>query len=325
MQNMNFFIKPASGHCNMRCRCCYEDETSAREGGNTGIMSLDTADKLITEAFVSLSDQGGITFDFQGGAHIGGSSLFQALCLSSSKGQRQWSAGKLCNSDQRPRPDRKLGAGYLQFIPCLDPLEVERGSMPYSLTPELYGDFLCALFDEWYRDFSAGKYTSIRLFDNYVHLAMGLPAGTCSTAGTCGAYFVVEGDGTLYPCDFYCLDDWKLGKLGEVPLPDLAAGKVAQQFLADGLEHPAECKTCPWVRLCNGGCKRDWVRVKEGNHNYFCPSFRKFFDYAAPGFLKLPAPSGSTDFLCNRKMGIPHDTLAKACHQHRFDPLGQPS
>ena len=104
---------------------------------------------------------------------------------------------------------QKTGVEFLQFIPCLDPLGMPRGCMPYSLLPEDYGTFLCALFDEWYRDWSTGHYTSVRLFDDYVHLAMGLPAGTCSTSGSCGAYFVVEADGSVYPCDFYVLDDWE--------------------------------------------------------------------------------------------------------------------
>lgn len=29
--------------------------------------------------------------------------------------------------------------------------------------------------------------------------------------GCCNCYFVVEGDGSVYPCDFYCMDAWKLG------------------------------------------------------------------------------------------------------------------
>lgn len=30
--------------------------------------------------------------------------------------------------------------------------------MPYSLTPELYAQFLCALFDAWYRDWRTITY-----------------------------------------------------------------------------------------------------------------------------------------------------------------------
>ena len=67
--------------------------------------------------------------------------------------------------------------GYLQFIPCLDPLGEEPGSQEYSLTPEAYGDFLCRLFDLWYRDAKVGRAPSIRQFENYVEMLLGLSAG----------------------------------------------------------------------------------------------------------------------------------------------------
>ena len=44
---------------------------------------------------------------------------------------------------------KATGVRYLQFIPCLDPLGEQRGIENYSLSPELYAQFLCALFDAW--------------------------------------------------------------------------------------------------------------------------------------------------------------------------------
>lgn len=176
---------------------------------------------------------------------------------------------------------QKLGVRYLQFIPCLDPLGAPRGSMEYSLTPELYGSFLCGLFDAWFLDWKNGCYTSIRLFDDHVHLAMGLPASTCSTSGICGAYLVVEGDGTLYPCDFYCLDRWSLGRVGDAPLEAFLHSDKERTFLAQGEQHPVECVSCPWRRFCSGGCKRDWDTDETGNHNYFCSAFQTYFAHAA--------------------------------------------
>ena len=182
---------------------------------------------------------------------------------------------------------QKLGARHLQFIPCLDPLGETRGAMPYSLTPALYGGFLCALFDAWYQDWAAGRYTSVRLFDDYVHLAMGLPAGTCSTSGHCGAYFVVEGDGALYPCDFYCLDEWKLGRLGEQTLEEFARCDKETLFLQQGEQRPAECAACRWRAFCQGGCKRDWYQDATGPHNHYCPAFQQFFAHAEPRLREI--------------------------------------
>ena len=185
---------------------------------------------------------------------------------------------------------KKLGARYLQFIPCLDPLEAERGSLPYSLLPKDYAAFLCALFDAWYADWKAGRYVSIRLFDDYVHLMMGLPAGTCATNGRCGPCFVCEGDGGLYPCDFYVLDEWLLGHVDEgEPLARIASCERERTFLEQSAQKPAACADCRWQRLCNGGCKRDRHMADGEMQNYYCPAFRAVFAHAAGRLSQIAA------------------------------------
>lgn len=176
---------------------------------------------------------------------------------------------------------QKTGIRYLQFIPCLDPLGEERGHRPWSLIPKVYGDFLCALFDEWYRDWEKGKYISIRLFEDYVHLAMKETPSTCATNGKCGAYFVVEADGSVYPCDFYVLDQWQLGDINQTTLKEIGKSSRAKKFLSEGLKKPYECENCRWKCLCFGGCKRDYVLTENGNiHNYYCEAYQRFFEYA---------------------------------------------
>lgn len=182
---------------------------------------------------------------------------------------------------------KKLGFGYMQFIACLDPIGEERGRRQWSLDPEAYGDFLCRLFDLWYQDWERGDYHSVRLFDDYIHLLLGEPGSACATCGQCGSYFVVEGDGSVYPCDFYVLDRWRAGRLGESSLAEIAGGPAFRDFLAWGREKPAECADCPWRRLCNGGCKNDWVQADDGPHNYYCGSFRKLFRYAGERMLRI--------------------------------------
>lgn len=182
---------------------------------------------------------------------------------------------------------KRTGIRYLQFIPCLDPIKEARGSMDWSLSPSDYADFLCKLFDLWYQDWQSGQYVSIRLFDDYVHLAMSLPASTCTADGSCGGYYVVEADGSLYPCDFFCLDQWKLGTLKNNPLQELLTSEKAQEFLEESRHRPAECSACPWKRLCNGGCKRDWVYDDSGSHNYYCSAFQKFFEYSVPRIVRI--------------------------------------
>lgn len=177
---------------------------------------------------------------------------------------------------------KKLGFDFMQFIACLDPIGKEKGSMPYSLTPELYGNFLCKLFDLWYEDWNNGNYHSVRLFEDYIQILLSSASSTCATCGRCGSYFVVEGDGSLYPCDFYAIDNWKIGNLGEASLSALAESSKAKEFLQFGAEKPRECYECRYGTICHGGCKNDWIEGINGPHNYFCSSFKTLLDYAMP-------------------------------------------
>lgn len=177
---------------------------------------------------------------------------------------------------------RKLGDHPLQFIPCLDPLDASRGSLPHSLTPEGYEFFLCGLFDIWYRDLKAGTYVSIRNFDDYLRLMLGMAPGSCAASGSCGSYLVVEGDGSLYPCDFFVLDPWYLGNISETSVQEALATPVSHHFLAESHTRPTQCSHCPYVSLCRGGCKRDWITTSTGPSHYYCSAFRSFFSYALP-------------------------------------------
>lgn len=182
---------------------------------------------------------------------------------------------------------KATGVRYLQFIPCLDPLGEQRGIESYSLSPELYAQFLCALFDAWYRDWKTGVYVSVRLFEDYIQLLMGAPTGTCSTTGACGSYMVVEGSGAVYPCDFYCLDEYKLGTIQNDSLQALLLGEKMRIFIKDGRNVPAECQQCRWVNLCHGGCKRDRNTADKAQRSYYCKALQKFFAYAEPRMREM--------------------------------------
>ena len=104
------------------------------------------------------------------------------------------------------------GWDYLQFIPCLDPYGETPGQYAFSLTPEDYGTFLCDLFDVWYEDVRQGKIIYIRYFENILGMLLGFPPESCGVCGTCAKEYVVEADGSVYPCDFYVLDEWRPGK-----------------------------------------------------------------------------------------------------------------
>lgn len=78
---------------------------------------------------------------------------------------------------------RRQGFRWLQCIPCLEPLDQERGQEQYHLSAEGYGAFLCRLFDLWFQDLQKGEYVSIRHLDNWIGMLLGQPAGGVQHAG----------------------------------------------------------------------------------------------------------------------------------------------
>ena len=185
----------------------------------------------------------------------------------------------------------RSGFGYQQYIPCLDPLEEQRGSSPYSLTPEKYGKFLKTLFDLWYRDLQAGKFIYIRYFENLLGMLLGGHPESCGMSGNCMIQNIVEADGSVYPCDFYCLDKWKLGNIREDDFASMAENQTASAFLAEAKREMPDCKGCKWYFICRGGCRRDREPMEENApvKNYFCSAYQEFFEYAMPRLQEVAA------------------------------------
>lgn len=178
---------------------------------------------------------------------------------------------------------------YLQFIPCIDGFGEEKAA--FSLTAEAYGHFLKATFDLYFHDYTHGEYVSVRTFDNYVHMLMGRPPENCAMNGRCACNLVIEADGGVYPCDFYVLDAWRLGTVGQAPLLSLCAGETARRFVALSHAPDAACLSCDWRALCRGGCRRDReIGVEDAlGRNRFCESYRAFFAYSHERMRALAA------------------------------------
>lgn len=181
------------------------------------------------------------------------------------------------------------GFRYLQFIPCLDPLGEVQGNREYSLTANAYGAFLKTLFDLWYRDLRTDRAVSIREFDNYIQMLLGYPPESCSMGGRCSTQYVVESDGSVYPCDFYVLERYRLGSLRQNSFEELDRRREALGFLDEAKEPDQRCRTCRYYSLCRGGCKRYREPFQNGSYqrNVFCEAYREFFSYAAARMLGL--------------------------------------
>lgn len=173
---------------------------------------------------------------------------------------------------------RDSGFGNLQFIPCLRPFG-DRSESELYMTPEQYAGFLIKTFNLYVKDYARGRYVSIRYFDNLVRMYLGQPPEQCGMAGHCTHQLVAEADGSIYPCDFYCTDEWLLGNINEKPLSELADSATARKFITESLDFPEKCRVCRYFLLCRaGGCKR----VREDRD--YCDAYKLFFSSCLPLF-----------------------------------------
>ncbi len=179
---------------------------------------------------------------------------------------------------------KELDIRYAQFTPCLDALNTP-GKNPYALTPRRFSQFYNQLFPLWLADYQRGQYRSIKLFDDIVNLmAYGMPTA-CGIHGHCQPQLVVEADGSVYPCDFYCLDEYRIGSILEDSLADLlcsAQCSPAQQ--RDPL--PVFCKDCPYLNFCGGNCKRMQREITCSGADNFC-GYRDFLNTAGPALSQI--------------------------------------
>ena len=185
---------------------------------------------------------------------------------------------------------RKLGFSWQQYIACLDPISERQGQEEYSLSPEMYGRFLIELFELWDLDLRQGKQPYIRQFENYVGILLGQFPESCEQRGVCSFQNIVEADGSVYPCDFSVLDEYRIGNLNEASFETIHERRLKQGFVEASCNHTEECRACPYFMICRGGCRRH--REQPGSkpgENYFCQSYRMFFDACLPRLQEIAA------------------------------------
>lgn len=181
------------------------------------------------------------------------------------------------------------GLVWQQYIPCLDPLGCVPGHTPYSLSREGFEQYLKSVFDCWYQDAVQGRLRYNRYFFNLLGLLLGQAPESCDMNGVCGIQYVVEADGSTYPCDFYMLDEWLLGNMVRDSFEVLDARREELKFIELSAEAMKSCTGCKWLGLCRGGCRRN----REGafgaplGENFYCEAYKAFFEYAADKLLQV--------------------------------------
>lgn len=192
---------------------------------------------------------------------------------------------------------KEMGAKYIQFAPVVERMaahsdgrhlatlvDQECPVADFSVSPAQWGDFLCAIFDEWVRH-DVGQ-TYVEIFDCTLANWVGERPGICVYAKECGHAGVMEFNGDVYSCDHFVFPEYKLGNIRDKTLVEMLYGEQQRQFSC--LKHaslPKQCKECEWAFACHGECpKNRFVNDRYGNPglNYLCSGYRHFYEHVAP-------------------------------------------
>ncbi len=180
---------------------------------------------------------------------------------------------------------KEIGAAFLTFIPLVERARESRsGATPESVAAEAWGDFLCAVFDEW----AAGDIGRIKVqvFEEAARTAFGQEHSLCIFRPVCGDIPVVERDGDVYCCDHFVDAAHRVGNIRRTALADLLDSRAQRDFgEAKRKTLPGYCRSCEVLEMCHGECpKNRFLRTPDGEAgwNYLCPGYRRFFNHCRP-------------------------------------------
>ena len=193
---------------------------------------------------------------------------------------------------------------YIQFTPIIERImphtdgrhlacPADGGNLPlapFSVKPKQWGDFLCAVFDEWVFN-DVGRYY-IQLFDSTLANWVGEQPGVCTLGRTCGHAGIMEYNGDVYTCDHFVFPEYKLGNIREKTLIEMMYSEREMQFGDSKLTSlPGKCRDCLYLFACNGECpKNRFLATEDGEPglNYLCEGYYQFFEHIAPAmdFMK---------------------------------------
>jgi len=187
---------------------------------------------------------------------------------------------------------RDINASYVTFLPLVERRpDAPGGVTPDTVPAEAWGDFLCAVFDEWVsRDIGRVK---VQIIEEVARTAFGQEHSLCIFRPVCGDIPVLERNGDFYSCDHFVDKVHRVGNIRETPLVELLESPAQLAFALAKLENlPRVCRACEVLVMCNGECpKNRFVNAPDGGSglNYLCAGYKKFFTRVRPFVAEVAA------------------------------------
>jgi len=180
------------------------------------------------------------------------------------------------------------GFYYHQYIPCVEFDEKDQ-LKPFSITGVEWGTFLCDLFDLWQK--KDKNRVSIRLFDSILEYLIYGRYNVCHMGKDCRQYFVVEYDGSVYPCDFFVRDKLLLGNILVDSWEKMSESPIYRKFGKKKSLWNSLCYQCHFNDLCNGDCQKFRIggSITSKILSHLCKGWKMFYASVLPQFKLLTA------------------------------------
>ncbi|MEC5317778.1 anaerobic sulfatase maturase [Brenneria populi subsp. brevivirga] len=198
----------------------------------------------------------------------------------------------------------EIRSPLMQFIPVVEPVgfntcapaegiagkpQVE----PWSVSGDAWGNFLCALFDNWYQH-DLGR-VFVHYFEAALQIWLGYPSPMCTLAPRCGTNLALNYDGSLYSCDHYVYPRHLLGNIQRSALARLAQSPSQLRFGRDKTDALGlRCRQCSYRFACHGDCpKNRLLQDKDGAAiSYLCSGWLRFWRHIDPYLHQIAARLG---------------------------------
>lgn len=180
---------------------------------------------------------------------------------------------------------RRIGASFVTFLPLVEKRPGSANDVTdSSVSAEAWGEFLCAVFDEWVeRDIGRIK---VQIVEEAARTAFGQEHSFCLFRPVCGDIPVLERTGDVFSCDHYVDAAHALGDITTTPLADLLESPKQRTFgLAKRDALPCVCRACDVLEMCNGECPKNRFAISpdgEPGLNHLCAGYKRFFTHVRP-------------------------------------------
>ena len=176
---------------------------------------------------------------------------------------------------------------YHQYISCVEP-DPDGQVLPFSISGQEWGEFLCAIFDLWYAGDT--RRVSIRLFDSVLALLVDGVRNICHLGLNCCQYFVVEYNGDVFPCDFFVEKHLRIGNIMTDSWETMQRSPIYRDFGKQKRMWNEACDDCRFRSICAGDCLKHRLCANRGDPrrlSHLCEAWKLFYAHTLPRFEEL--------------------------------------